>query len=251
MTDSEPLTITDLLPLVQQLTTGTRPTGHRSHVRPALLQQLRDAVTPDPGGTGRSKPDNERSVINAGALDLYDYLVGQIEQLYDQATGTTPHGAPDELLLAWWSAVVVDDTLDPLNTAQLATLHDRLDTMITRIRDLLESPAPVEITGTRCPECGVRRTPHGAALTRLTRPWKDNETTVTCRACNATWTGHEAIAMLGDLLDHPELQLAEIRHPSSPDCRETKHHACTGTAWDNPNDRIVTCGCPCHQPEDT
>lgn len=247
MTDEHaPITLDTLLHQIQHLTTATRPTGTRYN-RPALLQQLRDAATPDPGGTGRAKAPNERSVINVAALDLYDYLVGRAEQMYNEATGAYGRGTPDELLHSWWSILVADNTLDPLTPTQLDTLHDRLDDMITRIRDLLESPTPVEITGTRCPECGTRRTPLGAALTRQTRPWRGDETTVTCRACNATWTGPEAISFLGDLLDHPELQLAEIRGPLDPDCRAGKHRACGGTAWDNNNDHIVDCGCPCHE----
>lgn len=32
----------------------------------------------------------------------------------------------------------------------------------------------------------------------------------------------------------------------SPDCRDGKHHACVGTAWDDAADELTGCTCPCH-----
>lgn len=34
----------------------------------------------------------------------------------------------------------------------------------------------------------------------------------------------------------------------NPDCRDGKHHACRGDAWDNDTDTPTTCKCPCHAP---
>lgn len=31
-----------------------------------------------------------------------------------------------------------------------------------------------------------------------------------------------------------------------PDCRDGKHRACIGIAWDDNFDHIVDCECPCH-----
>ncbi|GAA2577652.1 hypothetical protein GCM10009862_16200 [Microbacterium binotii] len=31
-----------------------------------------------------------------------------------------------------------------------------------------------------------------------------------------------------------------------PDCRDGKHRACLGNAWDDENDKPTDCGCPCH-----
>lgn len=261
--------ITTLQGLVRLLITATRPVGTR-HVRPALLQQLRDAVTPDPGGTGRSKSAAERSVINAGALDLYTDVDRAVAEMYLQATGIYAIGAADELLLDWWTVVVADNAVDPLSPAQLDNLHERLEGIVTRIRDLLESPAPVELTG-RCPECGWSRTAHGTALIQQARPWRA-EISVTCRSCNATWI-NEAVAELGELLNTPELHLAEEsisfmpghhdgdgcvfpdadhfaarRTAINPDCAVGKHHACNDDAWDPEHDRPTRCECDCHGP---
>lgn len=274
MTADVPVTIDTLQALIRQLVTATRPAGAR-HVRPALLQQLRDAVTPDPGGTGRSKSAAERSVINAAALDLYTDIDRAVAELYLQATGIYATGAADELLLDWWTTVTIDNTLDPLTPHQIDTLHTRLDDITTRIRDLLESPSPVELTG-RCPECGWSTTTHGHALLQQARPWR-SEISVTCRSCNATWTGVEAVAALGELLNTPEMQLTdqhreykpghhdgdgcispapghfaplenELRRPINPDCAVGKHHACNDDAWDIDLDRPARCQCDCHGP---
>ena len=273
MTADGPATILTLLAQVQQLVTATRPAGVR-HVRPALLQQLRDATFPDPGGSGRSKPASERIVINAAAIDLYTDIDRRIAELYLQATGIYAIGAADELLLGWWTIVAVDNTTDPLTGPQIDTLHERLDDMVTRIRDLLESPSPVELTG-RCPECGWSRTPQGTALIQQARPWR-SEISVTCRSCNATWT-NEAVAELGELLNTPELQLTEqhqqlmpghhdgdgcmfpdpghfvppppaLHSAINPDCAVGKHHACNDDAWDDIHDRPTRCECDCHGP---
>lgn len=34
----------------------------------------------------------------------------------------------------------------------------------------------------------------------------------------------------------------------NPDCRAGKHHACSGTAWDEDRDELGTCSCTCHRP---
>jgi hypothetical protein len=33
----------------------------------------------------------------------------------------------------------------------------------------------------------------------------------------------------------------------NPDCRNGKHAACAGDAWDEERDEPTTCSCPCHQ----
>lgn len=32
----------------------------------------------------------------------------------------------------------------------------------------------------------------------------------------------------------------------NPDCRQGKHRACRGDAWDDDRDEPTTCGCDCH-----
>lgn len=34
-----------------------------------------------------------------------------------------------------------------------------------------------------------------------------------------------------------------------PDCRDGKHRACAGGAWDDDADALVSCECPCHDRE--
>lgn len=35
---------------------------------------------------------------------------------------------------------------------------------------------------------------------------------------------------------------------TNPDCRDGKHHACAGDAWDEETDQPTRCACVCHQP---
>lgn len=35
--------------------------------------------------------------------------------------------------------------------------------------------------------------------------------------------------------------------PLGPDCREGKHHACRGDAWDHQADTLTDCTCTCHE----
>lgn len=34
----------------------------------------------------------------------------------------------------------------------------------------------------------------------------------------------------------------------NPDCRDGKHPACRGDAWDDDTDAETTCACSCHAP---
>ncbi len=36
--------------------------------------------------------------------------------------------------------------------------------------------------------------------------------------------------------------------PLNPDCRDGKHTACAGDAWDYAEDDITRCACACHDP---
>lgn len=40
---------------------------------------------------------------------------------------------------------------------------------------------------------------------------------------------------------------APMPEPLNPDCREGKHRACRGDAWDVQADRECACGCECHR----
>lgn len=37
---------------------------------------------------------------------------------------------------------------------------------------------------------------------------------------------------------------------TNPDCRDGKHRACAGDAWDYETDQRVWCRCKCHDKED-
>lgn len=210
-------TIDDIGRLVQLLAVATRDTTIRPHrasnlVQPALLVQLRSAIVPDGvSSSGGGKAAHERIVINAAALDLYDFVTGRIEQLYTQATDRDPHGSPEEMLTMWLVAAAMQVADHNLNDAQIETAYDRLDDIRTRIMDLFHPPeaGPVEVKGqpARCPECGWSRVPRATpdgeisspALVMMVRPWR-GESAVQCRKCAHTWTGRDELNELAGYL---------------------------------------------------
>lgn len=42
-----------------------------------------------------------------------------------------------------------------------------------------------------------------------------------------------------------------VTPPLNPDCRDGKHRACAGDAWDLDTDQPADCSCGCHSPEPT
>ncbi|WP_367147197.1 hypothetical protein AB0870_08245 [Microbacterium proteolyticum] len=231
--DESAPTLDDIGNLVRILALTTRDDQRAGTnlVQPALLQQLRTNIVPDGDGglSGRGKLANERSPINAAALTLYEFLTRRIGDLYTQATGRAPYGSPEELLVAWYIALAVDNADDPLIQNQLDNLHTRLDDYRTRIMDLFHPPEGAEISHP-CPECDwrhvARETPEGtirqAALVGWHRPWK-NEHGIRCRNCNTTWIGEPAMRALAADLGIEPAELEEKPAEPAPVDRAPLH----------------------------
>lgn len=219
-------TLDDVANLVRILALTTRDDQRAGTnlVQPALLQQLRTNIVPDGEGGpgGRGKLPNERSPINAAAFTLYEFVTRKIGDLYHQATNRTPYGSPEELLVAWYIALAVDNAHDALLQAQIDTLHTRLDDYRTRIMDLFHPPEGAEISYA-CPECDwrhvARDTPEGpvrqAALVGWHRPWR-KEHGVHCRNCNTTWTGEDAMRALAADLGIEPAELEDEKPAEAP-----------------------------------
>lgn len=220
MTPEQP-TIDDIGRLVQILAVATRDIVIRPHrasnlVQPALLAQLRSAIVPDGVSGAAGKAAHERIVINAAALDLYDYINGRIQHMYQQATELDAKGSPEELLTSWLIRIAMDAADGSLNDVQAQHAYDRLDDIRTRIMDLLNPPELGDIeerpgVPARCPECGWSRVtipgPDGPipkpTLVQLSRPWRDNEISARCRQCNTTWVGETRLLELAYYIGMP------------------------------------------------
>ncbi|WP_439593913.1 hypothetical protein [Microbacterium sp.] len=200
-TTAAPVTLDDIANIVRLLAITTRDDTIRPHgnlIQHSLIHQLRTNITPDGDGGlgGRGKPANERSPINAAALTLYEFLVGRIGLLFEQGTGRTAKGSPEELLVAWYVELAVDAAADEVTQLQFDQLHAKLDDWRTRIMDHFYPPERAEIPYA-CPECGwkqIHRTNADGieirqyALVGFERDWRDEEG-VKCRSCNVQWVG--------------------------------------------------------------
>lgn len=173
----------------------TNPDGTLRHA-PALLAELRAAVTPGRnssggGGGGEGAP----SPINLGALDLIGEIETEARKDYAEATGTVWHGEleallqsyPDAQISAEWEAYLARVTLGWIDqiTAQLWPVKPRR-----------------KLVGKVCPSCGFAV--HGEERkTCLTLGCWDSEGNmkktgdwdIECGGCGAEWAG-ERVAWL-------------------------------------------------------
>lgn len=91
--------------------------GIEVHDRPALLDQLREAVFGGMESTGGSSM-GAKLPISEAALDLYELIDHQIAEAWAQTHGRPPGADRPERLAAEWSAAVRADTLIVVTTPE-------------------------------------------------------------------------------------------------------------------------------------
>lgn len=118
----------------------------------------------------------------------------------------------------------------------------------------------VHVLAEQCSACLLSpgRIVSGARAAQIVRDTKDDPgATFICH--KAQLAGEDAICRgwfdrLGDR--DPILRLAAtvgvlefvaLPAPLNPDCRDRKHAACRGDAWDFTTDQPAPCSCPCHE----
>lgn len=195
---------------VHQLTSDHLKTGPdgKAHKVPALLEELRNAVTPgnSMSGGGASGPPIP---INADALDLLREIETSAKTDYYEMTGVA--WTKDVIALLPW---MVSLDLKPEWSAYLerVTLE-----WIDRINALLWPVKPRrKLVGKVCPSCGWATYGEERKTCLSLGCWdtegamkKVGDWDIECASCEAGWTGEQMIFLLRALDTHEEEVLTQ------------------------------------------
>jgi hypothetical protein len=194
------------LPHTVEVRDAGRLLGTRT--QPALLLQLRRAITASIGPGNGTKALHERSVHNARRLRAVRHHRTRVRQWAIRAS-VTPNGHDAVTVLRhWYAAVYASRDLEPQTYAH--TLAGWIDA----ITDLLDPPHRYPLNAP-CPICGNTwaTTDQGDpdheershALQVLERD-PAHLSSVTCKNCGATWHGIEGAEALSALLHTGTMQ---------------------------------------------
>lgn len=189
--DATPVSIDDILNVVDELAIASSPTPRAKIVRVALITQLRDELAPSIGSTGTGR-GGARIPIDVGMLTLWEDVTGRIEALHEDLEGEAPlAGSHEQILLTWSRELFFADHSAPHGLNQDAlrfALHK-----VTRIRDLIrdhfDPPRTGDIPGAACEYCDATRAEvdrDGEIEIMPALGWSTSRRTglvVTCRAC--------------------------------------------------------------------
>jgi hypothetical protein len=185
----------------------TGPDG-KAHKVPALLDDLRNAVTPgnSMSGGGASGPPIP---INAEALDLLHEIETAAKADYYEMTGVQWIKSVSELLP--WVA-----SLD-LTPEWRAYLEHVTSDWIDRINTMLWPVKPRrKLTGKVCPSCGQSTYGEERKVCLSLGCWdpdgqmaKIGDWDIECAACNAAWAGDQ-VSWLLRALDTPDVEVVAL-----------------------------------------
>lgn len=202
--------MTELLDAVDDLTLP-RPvkvetdTGHTWATEDPLLTQLQEAVSSSlNSGSGSGGAAWTRNVLDSDALHQAAIITSTIGD-WCRMTGATVTRDPITDLRAWYVAFQTRDQPDGFYLT-------RLRSWANQIRAMANPPKTVEITSP-CPVCGEgsyvndlgERITNPLTLTYRpddTNMWRNSK--VLCRACQAVWTGGDAMEELADELNEKD-----------------------------------------------
>lgn len=198
----------------------TGPDG-KPHKVPALLDELRDAVTPGHAGSAGGSDGGPPIPINPNALDLIAEIESEARRDYFEITGAYWPAAPDGLM-SYWPATTYR-LLGHLGTADLTPEwityldHVTLD-WIDRITAMLWPVKPRrKLVGKVCPSCGWATYGEERKTCLSLGCWDDmggmraiGTWDIACASCEAEWVGDQVTFLLR-ALDTPSA--AELTRP--------------------------------------
>ncbi|MBW9094624.1 hypothetical protein JNB62_13085 [Microbacterium jejuense] len=218
--DEHPVTIDQVLALVDELANVSTPNPASGIVRLGLVTELRAELRPSLGSTGTGRGGTTRIPIDAAAMTLWEDITTRIQALpVDLGDEPATRGSLEQILNTWSRGLTAADAETRriqrynhtpetgLNTDALRTMHRRLE----RIRDLIDNHfnPPRRVEQPYCPEC---RNTHVTidddgediqqrALTITFWPTNpDRPALAACAVCGATWTDVAGIERLVDLI---------------------------------------------------
>lgn len=169
---------------------------------PALLAELRLAVTPGHAGSAGAKDGGQPIPINPNALDLISAIEKEARADYAEATGNAWTGTLEALLQSYpatnlsneWEAYLERVTLE----------------WVTTITGMLWPERPRrKLVGKVCPSCGLALHGDDRAVCLSLGCWDDDGNLakigswdIECASCGAEWAG-EQVAWLLRALDTP------------------------------------------------
>lgn len=185
-----PVSIDDVLAVVDELAIASSPNPRAKIVRVALITQLRDELAPSIGSTGTGR-GGAGIPIDVGMLTLWEDVTARIEALHEDLEGEAPAaGSHEQILLAWSRelAAAAASTYGLNQDALRYALH-----RVTRIRDLIrdhfDPPRTGDIPGIACDYCDATTAEvdrDGEIEIMPALGWSSSTRTglvVTCRAC--------------------------------------------------------------------
>lgn len=185
----------------------TGPDG-KLHKVPALLEELRAAVSP--GNSGASGGGNGApSPINIDAVDMVHRITKEAETEYGEMTGQLWNGSLEDLLTG-----IVEQVPSPEWSAYLERMTLE---WIDSINAFLWPTKPRRrLTGKVCPSCGLKVHGDERNVCLSLGCWDDNGNMapiggwdIECAACGAAWSGDQ-VAWLLRALDTPTDVMAPV-----------------------------------------
>lgn len=176
---------------------------------PALLAELRLAVTPGRNSSGGGGSEGAPIPIDPNALDMLGNIENEARKDYAEATGTVWQGDLETLLQAYphgqisaeWETYLARVTLGWVDTitAYLWPVKPRR-----------------KLTGKACPSCSQALYGEERKVALSLGCWDDDgnlakigEWDIECAGCGAEWSGAE-VSWLLKALDTPDAAVAEV-----------------------------------------
>ena len=191
---------------VHQLVSEHLKTGpdNRPHKVPALLDDLRAAVTPGnsmSGGGASGAP----SPINVSALDLLAEIEAGARSDYLEMCGVAWTGTL-ERLLPWIASLDITPEWDAYLSHALSDYIDKINALLWPVKPRRK------LTGKTCPACSQSMHGEERKVALSLACWDDDgnlakigDWDVACAGCGAEWSGDQ-VSWLLRALDTPEIK---------------------------------------------
>lgn len=158
---------------------------------PSLLQQLRSVLGEAVSSGGNSAGFEPKVPMNVPAFTLYQEIERTVRSRYQELTlGWRPHQSI-EANLEIWAALAQAGRTTTDDGDEVADFAHITSEWIRRIETMFDPPRITELRAA-CPACSAEHTEETRDGERIrSRALAAVGDTVTCRACEATWTGRE------------------------------------------------------------
>ncbi len=229
---SHPVTVDQVLKLVDELANVSTPKPASGIVRLGLVTELRGELRPSLGSTGKGGGGATRIPIDPTALALWEDITARVQALpEDLGDPPATKGSLEQILNAWARDLVAADVdartrqelagrpVDGLNQDALTTIHRRVERIRDRIDEHFNPPRRIEYP--YCPEPDCRAT-HVETDDENGDPLIQRALTVTfwptnpdrpplaeCAVCGTACTGVDAIENLNTAIS---ALAAEMEH---------------------------------------